>query len=132
MTVRPFQPSDEAILREIHARHDFPFPEHIQDFSVVVDDLGCPIMAAGYKLVPEVTLLCAQGGAVHPLVKMQAISLLHEKLRNKLGANYTEAHAFLEPNSEKAFGRHLQRLFNWRETWKCFVVEIGGRKSQKV
>lgn len=127
MKVRPYQPSDESILREIHGDHDFPFPVNLEEYMVVVDDLGCPIMAAGAKLVPEITLLCDAEGSVHPLVKLKGISLLHEALSNKLAGKFTEAHAFLEPSSEKAFGRHLQRLFHWQETWKCFRVEIGGR-----
>lgn len=124
MTVRPYQPSDEAILRELHRGHEFQFPENLTDYLVVVDDFNCPIMAAGAKLVPEITLLCSRNGSTHPLVKLRGIALLHEGLRNKLGANHTEAFAFAET---KAFGRHLQRLFHWRETWKCFRVEIGGR-----
>ena len=125
MRIRAYEPSDESILRAMHLGHTFPFPENLSEYLVVVDDLDHPIMAAGAKLVPEITLLCA--AAPHPIVKMNAISLLHEGLRNKLSPNHTEAHAFLEPTSARAFGRHLQRLFNWRETWKCFVVEIGRR-----
>lgn len=127
MIVRPYQCEDLSLLREIHDGHEFKFPENIGEYLVVLDDLGCPIMAAGTKLVPEVTLLCPLRGSVHPLVKLRGISLLHGALENKLAGKFTEAHAFLEPDSEKAFGRHLQRLFHWRETWKCFTVEIGGR-----
>ena len=125
MIVRPYQPSDEEALRAMHEGHRFLFPENLTEYLVVVDDLGNPVMAAGERLVPEITLLCAK--EPHPLVKLRGISLLHGALRNKLAGKFTEAHAFLEPSSEKAFGRHLQRLFHWRETWKCFSVEIGGR-----
>ena len=123
--VRPYQSSDEESLRAMHAGHEFSFPANIADYLVVVDDLGRPILAAGERLVPEITLLCAP--EPHPLVKLRGISLLHQGLRNKLAGKFTEAHAFLEPGSERAFGRHLQRLFRWRETWKCFTVDIGGR-----
>jgi len=124
MRVRPFEPKDEFYLRAMHLGHTFPLPTNLSEYSVVVDDLDQPIAAAGYKLVPEITLLCATNP--HPVVKMNAISLLHQALRDKLGANHTEAFAFVEPCYERAFGRHLQRLFNWRETWKCFRVGIGG------
>lgn len=125
MIVRPYQPDDLPLLREMHSGHKFSFPLNIEDYLIVVDDLGRPILAAGAKLVPEITLLCA--AAPHPLVKLRGISLLHQALRDKLGGKFTEAHAFLEPDSEKAFSRHLQRIFHWRETWKCLTVKIGDR-----
>jgi hypothetical protein len=124
MKVRPFEPDDEPILREIHDRsgYDFPFPENLKDYFVVIDDAGCPIMAAGSKLVPEVTLLCAPGGSTHPLVKLKAISLIHEKLRDSLKSQgHTQAFCFVPPELG-SYRRHLQRHFNWKPTWQGFAI----------
>jgi hypothetical protein len=125
MNVRPYQPEDEPILREIwqRASYGFPFPENIADYFVVTDDGGCPIMAAGAKLIPEVTLLCAPHGSTHPLVKLKGISLLHDAVRDRLVANgHSEALASVPPELERNYGRHLQRHFGWKESWKTYRI----------
>jgi len=125
MKIREYQPKDEAALREIHAHraHGDKFPSNIADFLVAVDDQDRPLMAAGAKLVPEITLICAC--QPHPLVKLKGIALLHEALRDKVAeGNHTEAHAFLAPQVERSFGRHLVKHFGWRETWKAFAIRI--------
>lgn len=125
MNIRAFSPKDEPALREIHSRRGFgdAFPANIADFLVAVDDQDQPLMAAGAKLIPEITLICTC--QPHPLVKLRGIALLHEALRDKLSAgNHTEAHAFLAPQIERAFGRHLVKHFGWRATWKSFAIRI--------
>jgi hypothetical protein len=123
--VRDYKFGDLAILREIydHAGYDFKFPENLADFLVVVDDDDVPMMAAGHRLVPEITLLCAPGGATHPLVKLKGIALLHESLRDKLvRKGYSEAIASVPPELERSYGRHLQRHFQWQESWKTYRI----------
>lgn len=130
MNVRKCVPSDEPILREIHSQsgYDFPFPENLEDYFVATDDAGCPIMAAGYRLVPEVTLICAPKGSTHALVKLQGIRLLHEKLDGILSIKgFRQAFGFLDPLPERSFGRHLRRHFRWSKAWTAYAIEIGGR-----
>jgi hypothetical protein len=125
VNVRPFLESDRAILAEIHAQaaYGFPFPENIEEYVVAADGAGFPVMAAGAKLIPEVTLICAPGGSTHPLIKLKAIALLHESIRDKLIAKgYSEAIATVPPNLV-AYQRHLQRHFRWQhESWPVFRV----------
>lgn len=124
MRVRAFRMEDEPILREIHERAGYgdEFPD-VSDFLVVTDDLDCPIMAAGEKLIPELTLICAPGGSTHALVKLQGIHLLHEALRDRLVAKgYTEAIASVPPKLEGSYARHLQRHFGWVKSWETFRI----------
>jgi hypothetical protein len=127
MIVRPYKPEDDAVLREIHTRAAYgdSFPSNIEDFLVVTDDLGCPIMAAGEKMIPEITLVCAPHGTTHPLVKLKGIALLHQGLRERLSARgFTEAIASVPPQLERNYARHLQRHFRWMESWKAFRIQI--------
>lgn len=127
MNFRDFRIDDEGKLREIHARAGYgnAFPVNIEDYIVAEDEFCVPLMAAGLRLVPEVTLICAPGGTTHPLVKLKGIALLHEALRDKLaGGNHTEAFSFVAPQVERAFGRHLVKHFGWQETWKSFAIRI--------
>ena len=61
MNVRPYQESDLPVLKEIHERAalGYPFPDNVESFIVATDEFGCPIMAAGERLIPEITLICA-------------------------------------------------------------------------
>jgi hypothetical protein len=116
--VRDLKDTDIAVLREIYerAKYDFSWPElkKQDEVSVIVDDYDVPLMAACSKVIPEVTLICAPGGRTHPLVKLEAIAMLHESLREKLTAKgFTEALASVPMDLEKNYGRHLQRHFGW-------------------
>jgi hypothetical protein len=125
MNVRPYQPEDEPILREIWERAAYgdEFPDNLSDYFVVTDDGGCPIMAAGAKLIPEMTLICAPGGSTHALVKVRGLCLLHDQLRDTLAAKgYTEAIASVPPQLERSYGRHLQRHFRWLLSWTTYRI----------
>jgi hypothetical protein len=125
MIVRPYRPSDRRALKAIHERaeYGFPFPKSLRNYMVVCDDSGEPLMAAGYKITPEVLILCAPGGNSHPLVKLKAMALLHESLRGKLvKKGFHEANAFLAPKAEKSYGRHLRRHFGWQESWTAYTI----------
>ena len=125
MNVRPYRAGDREILREIHDRagHGDKFPKNLRGFLVVTDDAGCPIMAAGAKLIPEMTLICAPGGSTHALVKLKSLALLHNALRDILIAKgHHEALASVPPHLV-AYQRHLQRKFGWKESWTTFRIK---------
>ena len=129
MILRQFRPEDEPELREIHQRfgYKWPFPENISSYQVVCDDSGRILMAAGYRMVPEVTLLCDPDETVHPLVKFKGISILHDAIRAKLTSSGQpcEAIAFIAPEL-KRFLRHLQRHWTaWRQEWPCLRYKEG-------
>jgi hypothetical protein len=128
VNVREFRPSDEATLRALYAATDFhqrPFPDLRSQLvsGVLADADDAPLMAGYVRLIPEATLICAPGGSMHPLVKLQGIKLLHEKLGAVLTSmGYSEAIASVPPQLERNYGRHLQRHLNWQESWPTYRI----------
>ena len=127
MMVRPYQTSDETVLREIYLSTDFhqkPLPDLDKLVSLVVaNENDRPLMAAYAKAIPEITLICSPSGDTHPLVKLRGIALIHEALRDRLVADgYTEAIASVPPQLERNYARHLQRHFHWKESWKTYRI----------
>lgn len=126
MILRAYRPSDRKELERIHAANDygFPMPKNMRSYFVIADENDVPVMAAGYVLKPEVTIICPQGGKVHPMMKLKGIALLHEALRAVLvGNGFKRAFSFLAPKAERAFGRHLRRHFGWKETWTAYAID---------
>lgn len=124
MKTRAFEERDRQALKSIHAKagYDFVFPDDLSTYTVVVDELDAPLMAGGYKLVPEVTLLCAPGGAIHPLMKLRGIELLHKSLHDTLTAKgFREAFAWIPPQLA-AYSRHLRRRFGWQQCWPALRI----------
>jgi hypothetical protein len=106
----------------MHARfgYQWPLPDDIHHHHVIEDDAGAVIMAGGYRLVPEVTMLCDPDKALHPLVKLKGMAMLHDKLRVIMASSgHSEAISFVAPEL-KRFSRHLQREFDWQEQWPAF------------
>jgi hypothetical protein len=131
--VRDLKDADISVLREIYdrAKYEFPWPElrKQDEVTVIADDYDVPVMAACAKLVPEVTLICAPGGNTHALVKLHAIAMLHQSMREKLMANgHTEAFAFVPPELERNYARHLQEKFGWQKAWTAYVIRDMGRR----
>jgi hypothetical protein len=125
VNVRPYRESDRQILIEIYQRanHGQKLPKSLRGFQVVTDDKDVPLMAAGARLVPEMTLICPKGGETHPLVKLKGIAMLHNCLKDILVARgHNEAIASVPPHLV-AYQRHLKRHFGWRESWKTFRIE---------
>ena len=119
---------DIPAIRAIYeaAGYAFPFPRFdsplIEAVEVIVDESDTPVMAAAAKRSIELYLFCAPGGS-HPLVKLEAIRLLHESMRDKVvGKGYLEATAFLPPEISENYGRHLMRKFGWLRTWPAFAI----------
>ncbi len=129
MRVRPMEERDIPAMKAIHAAagYEYQLPDmhtsEIEAAQVVVDDDDVPIMGAMAKRVAEVVLICAPGGPVHPTVKMQAIRMLHEAIRDMIvPKGFKEANAFLPPAIEKSHGRHLVKLFGWAKNWPSFTI----------
>lgn len=128
MKIRDYVESDLPRLKEIHseAGYQFPFPDLssplIGHVKVLVDDEDFPLMAVCSKLVPEVILLCAPGGEMHPLMKLKGIGMIHEAMRKELEPEYDEAFCFVPPEIEKSYGNHLRRKFGWLKTWAGFRI----------
>lgn len=128
MTIRDFEDEDEPVLRELYGRfgYKWDFPEDLSGFQVVTDDSGRILMAAGWKLVPEITMICEPDKTIHPLVKLQGIAMLHDKLRSIITASgFNEAMTFVDPVLG-GFARHLQREFGWQADWPSFRL-LGGK-----
>lgn len=93
-------------------------------YEGVEDDSGKLIMAAGWKLTPEVTLLCDPSKSLHPMVKMKGIAMLHEKLRGIIiQSGHSEVISFVAPELN-GFSRHLQREFDWQAEWPALRLHL--------
>jgi hypothetical protein len=119
--------SDTEAVSALHAAagYEFKFPDIasplIETAIAVVDELDRPIAAVVAKRAPEVIM--AMRKSDHPLVKLRALTLIHEALRKELTAlGYSEANCFLPPELERNYGRHLQRIFGWQAAWKAFTL----------
>ena len=133
MRVRPMEERDIPAIKAIHAAagYEYSFPAFdslsIEAADVVVGDDDVPIMGAMAKRVVEVVLFCAPGGPVHPLVKMEAIKMLHDSIRDTIvPKGFYEANAFLPPQIERSYGRHLVKLFGWAKNWTSFTIRDWG------
>lgn len=83
-------------------------------------------MAACVKMVPEIILLSAPHGTLHPLLKWKGILMLHDALCAFMAKfEHDEAFSFLPPEIEKNYGRHLSRKCGWQRTWAAFRIGRG-------
>jgi hypothetical protein len=73
------------------------------------------------RRAPEILL--AMRKSDHPTVKLQALTLIHAAMRAELMAKgYREANCFLPPELERGYGRHLKRLFGWKQAWTAYTI----------
>lgn len=128
MRARAMQERDRAAVERIHAAvgYEFPLPAWdsslIESAQVLTDDEDNVIMAGFAVRVPEVYLLCPQGGPMHPAVKMEGVAMLHGAMRDELAPKgYSQAFSFIWPKCA-AFGRHLVKNFGWERTWPALRV----------
>ncbi len=117
---------DIPVLRDLHrqAGYDYSFPDltakEIEDVTVVVDLDDKPVAAGVAKRTVELYLIMGKTG--HPLVKWGHIRELHGAMKKKLLAKgFTEGNAFLPPEIEKSYGRHLARL-GWLKNNPSFAI----------
>ena len=102
---------------------EWKFPrlsERIAASCVVEDDAGIPIAVCAAECIPSVTLGIQQ--TLHPLVRLRAGAMIHEYLKEALKA-YPEMVCEVPPELERGYGRHLQRIFGWREMWKGYKLK---------
>lgn len=111
------------MLKRIH-RARFSLPDFgspmVEAVEVVVDDWGDVILGGLAQRACEVTLFCPD--AFHPMVKMEAVRMLHGAIRDKISPiGYKEAFSFVQPEFHR-FGRHLEKWFGWEKTWPAYRV----------
>jgi hypothetical protein len=124
--IRPATAEDQAILDEIHAQSgmDFKFAQIASPLSecafVVEDDSGQPLGVSVAKRTPEIFLALRK--EPHALVKVKALKLIHDAMNAKLSSiGYSEAFAFLPPELERGYGRHLVQIFGWKRCWAAYL-----------
>jgi hypothetical protein len=120
VTTRPLKPSDIPILQEFARQSSFPYPQldhpHIESVLVVVDSDDRPIMACAAKRLVELYLFVDPSRASG--VKKNAIDALHHGMATALrGKLYNSAEIYLSPLIANAFGRRLERTWNWVRNW---------------
>jgi hypothetical protein len=129
MISRPMEERDIPAIEAIHAQAGYKFPlpdlrsEMIEGVEVIVDDSDTPVMAAAAKRGVEIYLFCPQGGPLHPTVKMEAVRMLHESLRDILVTKgFNEGYAWVPPEIESSWGRKLRRFFGWEKAWSSYRI----------
>ncbi len=125
MITRKMEFPDWAMVDGFRDQYAFEwkFPEYsnrIASACVVEDDSGGTIALCAAELVPSVTM--AMNQSLHPTVRLRAGMQIHEYLKESLLA-YPEIHCEVPPELEKAYGRHLERIFGWREMWKGYKLK---------
>ena len=124
MNMRPMVEMDWQNVPRFREQYpfDWKFPEpsdRIAAACVIENSAGVIAMCAA-ELVPSVTLAMDQ--TLHPTVRLRAGVSIHEYLREALKA-YPELHCEVPPEIERSYGRHLQRIFGWREMWKGYKLK---------
>ena len=128
MTIRPFRPSDIAILKRWCEESGFPYPNfddpHIEAFLVVADSEDRPIGACAAKRLIE--LYGYFDPSQSPATKLAILKALHHGMAECLRAlGYTETNAQIPPDIAKVFGNRLRRSFGWvRNTWENWFIRF--------
>ena len=127
MMVRDYKSSDLPRLKELFASRGFEYT--LPDFEtgefvvrrVITDDDGQIVNAVMGRKTVELFLL-ADGGWRTPRWRFEALRIIHEDVRSQLARlGYKDAHVWLPPTICKAFGRRLQKFFNWNPNpWPCY------------
>lgn len=121
MRTRPLEERDlpilEAIYNKLELAFDDGFPKDLQQPFVVVDEQDKPFLLAGVKMVPELVMICDQ--KPHVLVRLRAIALMHETLREKFPKG---AFAFVSPKFCGGFIATMRKRFGWQKTWEGYRV----------
>jgi len=129
--IRDFRPDDIPALKRIHAAqgHSYPFPDltspQFAGIMVAVDENDVPVQAIACRKTVEVYFFGDPTWKT-PGWRLETFRRLHlaaHDLMLRLG--YTDAHCWVPPAVEKAFGRRLQMIFGWKKSvWQCFSKEL--------
>lgn len=123
--IRDYKPSDEMVLRALHAAqgHSYPFPDINSFVGVLVatDENDVPVMAVAARKTVEIYMLGDPNWRT-PAWRMRMFSDLHNAMHAAIKAlGFTDSHCWLPPSVEKAFGRRLERDFGWiKEKWNSW------------
>lgn len=130
MRIREYRGEDLARLREMHAKQGFKYPMPDVDDSafllrtVLEDDDGRPVMAALARLTSEIYLL-ADPEAGTPLDRWQRLGALHRAATAEAWRRgLDDAHCWLPPQVDRAFGRRLMRLGWSQPAWTCYWLPL--------
>lgn len=120
--------TDADAVRALQAASGYAFqfpPLHsplVETGCMILDSAGSPIAASVAQRTPEILLAMRKEG--HPAIKLQALAMVHQFMRQELSSRgYAEGFCFLPPEIEKSYGRHLQRIFGWRKTWAGYALK---------
>jgi len=108
---------------------DYPFPTDLGDriflMKIVLEDgAGTPVMAALVRLTAEVYLLM-DPRAGSPRERWDRFLALHAVAeRDACARGLADAHAFLPPQVERAFGRRLRKLGWARDPWPAYCKKL--------
>lgn len=125
MITRKMESPDWMLVEKFKSQYAFEwkFPEYsnrVASACVVEDDAGGTVALCAAELVPSVTL--AMNQSLHPTVRLRAGGMIHAYLHQTL-LDYPELHCEVPPELEGAYGRHLERIFGWREMWKGYKLK---------
>lgn len=131
MRARELRPMDQRHIETLHSASGYAFRFPALDSPLIEAGVGIEgdaglIAAAVAVRQPEVMLALSKGG--HPLMKLRALAMVHDEMRARLAARgYESAFCFLPPELVRTYGRHLEKIFNWRPTWQGYVI---GKEAQ--
>ena len=125
---RDLNKGDLPRLRELVSGIDYQVPsldKFIETFAITED--GEVKIGVAARLTAELYFFCDPNWET-PGMREQALKIAHEQMRLRLEARgLDDAHAWIPPKFEKAFGRRLLKLFprHWvKSTWTCFTAFV--------
>jgi hypothetical protein len=123
--IREYRASDEPILRRLHAEQgfDYEFPDLSQFEGVLVatDENDSPVQAVAARKTVEIYMLGDPKWRT-PAWRFGQLRELQDAMhRLLLRLGYQDAHCWIPPAVEKAFGRRLVRDMGWiRSRWATY------------
>lgn len=125
MTIRPATIADLPTIQSFAEKSGFPYPsadDPLLECCLVVESEGQVLMACAAKKLVELYLW---SGDAPPLVKLQALALLHDGMAKELRIKgYSEAQMFLPPEIEPKFGRRMVKSFGWCKNWLSYYLRF--------
>lgn len=125
MIIRDLQQRDVTAIRELYddSGYEFDFPEGpLMEEMVVVEDCSGKVILAGFakRTVELITIY----GDARPEIKLQAITLLHGTMREKIARKgYRDGFAVVAPRF-KSYVRHMIRKFGWKRDYTAYRIGV--------